>query len=242
MKLYKKGNSNIKRQIIRSIGLLFFSGGLLAVMYFSFPLISFQVYLRPAFASQGVITPIPKATVLSESSIKSLLQSSAQALSGVDYTNAKNWFPQFKEGTTTPSITKYYLSVPKLKITNALVATTNNDLSVNLVHYGGTSVPPNKGNAVIFGHSTLPQLYRANDYNTIFANAHTLAVSDEVELTIDGIRYVYRINNITITEATDTSFFAQNFDDNYLTIVTCTPPGTTWKRLVIKARMVHPNE
>ena len=32
------------------------------------------------------------------------------------------------------------------------------------------------------------------------------------------------------TEARDTT-------DSYLTLVTCTPPGTTWKRLIIKAKL-----
>lgn len=237
--IYKKNNSNLKRLVIRSLGLLLFSGGLLAVAFFSFPLISFQIYLQPVLASQGMATPIPKATVLNENSIKSLLSGAASTLSGVDYSNARNWFPSFQDGKTTSAVTSYSLSIPKIGISQSTVSTTNNDLAANLVHYSGTTVPPNKGNAVIFGHSTLPQLYRANDYKTIFANIHTLDVGDELELTVSNVRYVYKIYNVTITEPTDTSFFAQNFDDNYLTLVTCTPPGTTWKRLVLKARMVH---
>jgi len=28
-----------------------------------------------------------------------------------------------------------------------------------------------------------------------------------------------------------------SFDNSYITLVTCTPPGTTWKRLVIRASL-----
>ena len=204
----------------------------------SHPLISFHLYLRPVFASQGITSPIPKTTVLNDASIKSLLITAAPSVSGVDYTNATNWFPSFQEVQTKASITYYTLSIPKLKISNSHVSTINNDLSANLVHYPGTTIPSEKGNAVIFGHSTLPQLYKEGDYNTIFAYAHTLQAGDTLEINVGGQTRVYSIYNITITDPSDTSFFAQNFDDYYLTLVTCTPPGTTWKRLIIKAKKI----
>jgi sortase A len=37
---------------------------------------------------------------------------------------------------------------------------------------------------------------------------------------------------------TDLSVLEQKFDGRYLTMVTCTPPGTYLRRLVIKARIV----
>ena len=236
-KIYTKNDSLLKKRILKRAGLLFFIGGLAALFYFSFPLLSFHMYLQPAFASQGVTSPIPKATVLNESSIKSLIAQATQSLSGVDYTNAQNWFPSFQQAKATPAVAEYFLNIPSLSIEKAIVSTTNNNLSANLVHYGGTSVPPNKGNAVIFGHSTLPQLYKVNDYRTIFANLHTLKTHDTLELVIKDVVYTYEIFEISITDPTDTSFFAQNFDNNYLTLVTCTPPGTTWKRLILKARL-----
>ena len=29
----------------------------------------------------------------------------------------------------------------------------------------------------------------------------------------------------------------QDFSDTFITVITCTPPGTIWKRLIIKARI-----
>ena len=48
---------------------------------------------------------------------------------------------------------------------------------------------------------------------------------------------MYKIFNIRIVEQTDTYIFEQNYDNSYLTLVTCTPPGTIWKRLIIKAKL-----
>lgn len=237
-KIYTKKNPQRLRKILRIGGLSMCLSGVLFLLYFSFPLISFNLYLRPVFASQGITSPIPKTTILNDASIKSLIQTAANSLSGVDYTNAQNWFPSLQEVQTQAAVTYYTLSVPKLGITEAHVSTINNDLSANLVHYPGTTIPSEKGNAVIFGHSTLPQLYKEGDYNTIFAYAHTLKTGDTLEITIAGQKVVYSVYNITITDPSDTSFFTQNFDDQYLTLVTCTPPGTTWKRLIIKAKKI----
>lgn len=237
-KVYTKNNPQQLRRVLRIGGLTMCLFGILFLLYFSFPLISFQLYLRPVFASQGITSPIPKTTVLNDSAISSLLHTAAQSVSGVDYTNAQNWFPSFQEVQTKAATSFYSLSIPKLNISNAHVSTINNDLSANLVHYPGTTIPNEKGNAVIFGHSTLPQLYKDGDYNTIFAYAHTLKSGDTLEITISGQKTIYSIYNITITDPADTSFFAQTFDNQYLTLVTCTPPGTTWKRLIIKAKKI----
>ncbi len=239
-KVYTKKNPLLKRKIARLFGLLMCIFGLLMVAYFSFPLLSFQLYLQPVFAQQKLAAPIPQATMLNSDSFRDLLQSTAETLAGVDYTDAKNWYPSIQQAHTDVAVTHYTLSIPKLKLTNLDVSTVDTDLSHHLVQYGGTAVPPSKGTAVIFGHSTLPQLFKQGDYDTVLAYAHTLEVGDEIDIQVDNLSYTYKIYSITITSPLDTSFFTQNYDDNYLILVTCTPPGTTWRRLLIHARIVKP--
>jgi len=240
-KIYKKKNPLLFRKYARFFGLLLCISGLLMVGYFTFPLISFQLYLQPVFASQKLAAPIPDTTMLSSSSFRDLIQSTADTLTGVDYTNAKNWYPSIQQAHTDIAVTHYTLSIPKIHQFDLDVSTIDTDLNHHLVQYGGTAVPPSKGTAVIFGHSTLPQLFKQGDYDTVFAYAHTLEIGDEINIKVDKLEYKYRIYNITITSPLDTSFFAQNYDDNYLILVTCTPPGTTWKRLLIRARIVKPD-
>jgi len=40
---------------------------------------------------------------------------------------------------------------------------------------------------------------------------------------------------MTVSDPTDLSALEQTFDDSYLTLVTCVPPGTTWERLRVEA-------
>lgn len=170
---------------------------------------------------------------MTEDTIQSLISASAKSLSGTG-----QWMPStYEHPQVTTNLSSYSLSIPSIQIRNATVSTVDTDLGSHLVHFPDTALPPNKGNAVIFGHSTLPQLYNPADYKTIFANAHTLKTDDIIQVTLANTLYTYKIFSIMIVSAEDTSYLTQEQDTSYLTIVTCTPPGTTWKRLIIKARL-----
>lgn len=234
---YKKGKKTHAKKVARIASILIFLGGIAILLYVLFPVMSWQLYFAPVFAAQNITAPIPKTTIVSASSLQSLLTGAANNFWGVDYTNATNWFPGYKMPKGTPRVSSYLLSIPSLKIVNATVSTMDNDLAVHLVHYSGTAIPPENGTAVIFGHSTLPQLFNEKDYKTIFANLYKLKIGEEVQITVAGIIYKYRIFATTVVDPTDESVFEQHADSAYLILVTCTPPGTTWKRLLIKAKL-----
>lgn len=235
---YKKSKKPLfRKKSLRIVSILVFLGGIATLLYVLFPLLSWQFYFAPVFAVQDVAAPIPKTTIVSSSSLSSLLSGAAQSISGIDYTNAQNWFSVSRLPKGTPPVPSYVISLPSLKISRALVSTMDNDLGIHLVHYSGTTLPPENGTAVIFGHSTLPQLFNEKDYKTIFANAYKLKIGDEIIVDISGVIYTYRIFATTVVDPTDESVFEQHADDAYLTLVTCTPPGTTWKRLLIKSRL-----
>jgi len=233
---YHKGDKKFKKRIARIFGGAIFISGLLITGYIFFPFISWQIYFAPAFA-YTLETPIPRPEIINPNVVGSLISQAGNLVSGVDYTNAKNWFSYTPSSANKPYVPFFTISIPKLKIQKATVSTTSTDLSKHLVNYPGTAVPAQKGNSVIFGHSTLPQLFNPSDYKTIFATAYLLKVGDTVEANVNGVTYNYKIFNISVVEPDDTSIFTQNLSDSYLTLVTCTPPGTTWKRLIIKAKL-----
>ncbi|MBI2431056.1 MAG: sortase [Candidatus Levybacteria bacterium] len=238
---YKRGGGANRRFLFRILALVLVILGISMAGYVSFPLFSWHIYFDPVFASQDITAPIPKTTIVTEETIKSLKFWASQMANGVDYKDAQNWFPSYQNKESNQSaikVERYNLSIPALGIKEAIVSTTDYDLNHHLVHYPGTSLPPQNGNAVIFGHSTLPQLFNPNDYATIFANAYKLRINDEIIATLEGVSYRYKVKTIFVVDPTDTSVFSQNFDGSYLTLVTCTPPGTTWKRLIIRGRLV----
>lgn len=234
---YKKAHHFNKRLAARIAGLFLTLIGLSMTVYVFAPLILWQIFLAPIFASEGVHIPIPQSIVLTPGSLHSLVSSQVQALSGINYDNATNWFPGYTYKNINSRIAAYTLTIPRLGITNAVVSTQDIDLGKHLVAIQGTPVPPDKGNTVIEGHSTLPQLFNPSDYHTIFANVHKLQEGDELLVNVANITYTFKIFSITVVDPTDTTPLEQSFDDSYLTIITCTPPGTIWKRLIIKARI-----
>lgn len=235
---YKKSAGSSRKKLLRLLGLVLVLTGILMTGYVFLPLLSWQIYFAPIFASQNIAAPIPQTTIVSGATFQTLLTQATDTLSGVDYNNADNWFPNYKpQKNGNSEIQTYSLSIPKLHIQNAIVSTVNSDLAKNLVNYGGTAVPASKGNAVVFGHSTLPQLYDAKSYKTVFTYLYELIPGDEIIVNVNNVTYKYRVENITVVDPNNTSILQQNFDDSYLTLVTCTPPGTIWKRLAVKARI-----
>jgi len=230
-KYQQKRNFKLFGKIL-SLLVIFIGVGFFA--YTFFPLISWQIYFAPAFASQKIDTPIPQHSVINPTSVTSLITTATNRVSG-DYTNAYNWYPGYEKDESFQ--VDYTISIPKIGIENAEVTNKDADLTRHLVQYNSDTYPPKMGNTVIFGHSTLPQLYDKNNYKTIFANAYKLGVGDQILVNIKNETHRYKIESVTVVDPGDTSVLAQNFTDSFITIITCTPPGTIWKRLILKARI-----
>lgn len=233
---YQKSSRITIRHIGRFLGLMLCLVGLGIVGYIFSPLLIWQLTLAPAFASEQISSPIPHQIIVNPANLAHLVTSSIANLA-TDYTDAQNWYPTYHGAIGSPRENSYFLTIPRLKISSAFVSATDTDLAHHLVNLSGTPIPPDKGNTVIFGHSTLPQLFNPTDYKTIFANLHTMQVGDNLEVTVNNITYTYKIFSILVVQPDDTSVLAQQYDDSYLTIITCTPPGTIWERLVLKARL-----
>lgn len=229
-KYYYQEKRNYKA-IVRFLSALLILGGTIVSFYTFLPLFSWQLYFSDSFASQNLKTPIPKLSTLVDTAGRTL---------SVNYLNANNWFPTYNPSANAqkPQVETYSISIPSIDIKNAAVSTTDTNLAAHLVNFTGTAVPPNNGNAVIFGHSTLPQLYNPKDYKTIFANAYKIKAGDEIFVNYQKITYKYKVFSIIVVDPTDTSVLEQDIRDSFLTLITCTPPGTVWKRLVIKSQLV----
>jgi len=162
----------------------------------------------------------------------------------IDYTKASNWFDGDLHDFDQASTIKYYsLSVPSLRIQDATVTIGGEDLNDSLIQYPGTALPGKVGNAVVFGHSILPQYYNPENYLSIFSLLPTIDKGEEITVRYDGISYTYVVEDKFEVKPTDIEILAQNKSDSYITLVTCTPPGHPLrpKRLIVRARLVPYN-
>lgn len=204
--------------------------GLVLVAYTILPIIIFDAQTTIA---QDYLSPVPE---------DSYLEPDADS-TAIDYTRVSNWFDGDIDSFEQSSIQFYSLSVPSLDIENATVNIGGEDLSDSLIQYPGTANPGKIGNAVIFGHSILPQYYDPKDYLSIFSILPTIKKGEEIVVDYDGIRYKYIVEDKFEVKPTDLEILAQNKSDSYLTLVTCTPPGHPLrpKRLIVRAKLVPYN-
>lgn len=224
----KKSMSPQRRKIFASF---FLVSGLLLFLSVVFPIVQFQLEYSTKF--NQILNPLSNQFYNQNGSVLGDLNT--------DYTELSNWFVNDSEvvSSSSPSslITTYYVSIPKLKIEQAAVIFGSTDLKKSLIQYPKTALPGQFGSPVIFGHSVLPQFFNPKSYITIFSTLHKLNQGDEIYIDYDHIRYKYVVEEMYEVQPTDLSVLEQRFDGRYLTLVTCSPPGTYLRRLVIKAQI-----
>jgi len=140
---------------------------------------------------------------------------------------------------------KFYITIEKIKIINAPI-TANVDsskeevyqeaLSKGLAHLRGTSLPGYQGNILIYGHSAAGDYAEKNpgDVVTAFTRLFKLNIGDEITLKFNDNQYTYIVKKIKEVNP-DNVDVLNNTGNNNLTLITCSPPGLSSKRLVITA-------
>jgi len=116
-------------------------------------------------------------------------------------------------------------------------------LKGGVVHYpipGANSLPGQKGNTVILGHSS-NDVFDDGAYKFVFVQLDKLNVGDTFYLNYQGTRYTYNVTEKKIIDPTEVSTLVINNGKPLATLVTCTPPGTALKRLVVIAEQVSPD-
>jgi sortase A len=115
-----------------------------------------------------------------------------------------------------------------------------NALERGVVHYATTPNPGEKGNAVIFGHSS-NNILNKGKYKFAFVLLNRLEVGDTFYLNKDGIRYGYRIYERKIVKPTEVGVLGNTDKIGTVTLVTCDPPGTSLNRLIVIGEQVSPD-
>ncbi len=111
-------------------------------------------------------------------------------------------------------------------------------LQNGVVHYAGTANPGEVGNAVFFGHSS-NDWWEPGNYKFVFVLLEKLVPGDTYEIHYQSRKYVYKVTNTKVVAPTDLSVLTQTSTPTS-TLITCTPPGTSWRRFVVSAEQIQP--
>lgn len=121
--------------------------------------------------------------------------------------------------------------------------TVQSALREGVVHYpiqGATSVPGQFGNTVILGHSS-SDLFNSGRFKFIFVQLNRMNEGDLFYLNYEGVRYTYQVTGKEIIAPENVGKLAIGTDKPYATLITCDPPGTALRRLVVYGTQINPD-
>lgn len=105
---------------------------------------------------------------------------------------------------------------------------------------GASSKPGQVGNTVLSGHSSNDVIDKG-DYKFIFARLDKLAKGDMVFVNYQGKRYTYSVTKTEVVRPTEVSKLVYPTSKPILTLITCTPLGTSLNRLLVTAEQISPS-
>lgn len=131
-----------------------------------------------------------------------------------------------------------YIKIDKLKLELPIYHGTNPSvLNVAVGHLEGTSLPIGglSTHSVLAAHRGLPN-------KELFTNITKLELGDIFTIAVLDRVLTYRIDNIVIVKPTDTSKLQIIDGKDYVTLLTCTPYGLNFHRLLVRGERIEVTE
>lgn len=131
-----------------------------------------------------------------------------------------------------------YIEVPSIKIRYPIYHTTEEEvLQVAIGHLEGTSLPVGGAgtHSLLSGHRGLPSA-------TLFSDLDQVKVGDLFYITVLNRSMTYEVDQIRIVEPQDVSQLGIDPDEDYVTLVTCTPYSINSHRMLVRGKRVTDTE
>ena len=146
------------------------------------------------------------------------------------------------------------LMIPKLNVEVPVVFGSKNDLnsmanamSNGVAHFsipGASAKPGEVGNFAISGHSA-GNIYQQSDYKFIFSGLTRMGTGDLIYMDYNNQRYTYRVTGTRIVDPSNSKSLREIASNNpgkpMITLITCTPLGTSKYRLLVYGEQIHPS-
>lgn len=142
------------------------------------------------------------------------------------------------------------LIIPKINVDVPVIYDVGNDYDSQMAAMakgvadfaipGASSRPGQIGNTVLSGHSS-NDLFDTGDYKFIFAQLEKMNIGDTIYTNYQGKRYTYVVTKTEVVKPTDVQKLVYPTTKPILTLITCTPLGTSLNRLLVTAEQVSPD-
>lgn len=145
----------------------------------------------------------------------------------------------------TPVDTEFGIVIPKISANSTIIAnvdSSNYDQYIEALQHGvahaqGTALPGDNGHIYLFAHST-DNILSVGTYNAVFYLLYKLEPNDEVLLFYQGQKHRYKVTGKRVVNPNEVHYLTRSSAEEFLTLQTCWPPGTTLQRLLIFAQPV----
>jgi LPXTG-site transpeptidase (sortase) family protein len=147
-----------------------------------------------------------------------------------------------EEEVLVPVDEEFGIVIPKIRANSRVhsdIDWTNEALYQKVLQTGvaqarGTSTPDQPGNMFLFSHSGV-DFYEATRYNAEFYLLGKLEQNDEVDIFYKGQKYTYTVRETKIVSPDEVEYLGRGGAEKTVTLMTCWPAGTTYKRLIVIA-------
>ncbi len=128
-----------------------------------------------------------------------------------------------------------YISIEKIRVELPIYHGTSEEVLGNAAgHLEGTSFPiGGKGT-----HSAI-SAHRGLASATLFTNLDKLEIGDTFTITVLDRLLTYEIDEILIVEPKDVSSLVIDSEEDYVTLITCTPYGINSHRLLVRGKRIE---
>ncbi len=109
-------------------------------------------------------------------------------------------------------------------------------LKQGVAHASHSALPDEFGSTFLFAHSSSSML-TGSQYNAVFYLLNKIETGDKIWLVYKDTKYQYSVTKTTKVAEHETEYLHQ--DQNQLILMTCSPPGTDLKRLLIFAQPLN---
>lgn len=114
-------------------------------------------------------------------------------------------------------------------------------LERGIVHYPTTALPGQNGNTAFFGHSS-NNIFNKGKYKFAFVLLNNMVEGDTFYLTYNSKVYAYKVITKSVVDPSEIGVLDPiPGKAATATLITCDPPGTSLKRLVVVGEQISPN-
>lgn len=235
-------------QVSRKVKILFFLLRGLGAGLVGFVVIAFLTTFWPVISSEVGYTvnknivdtrPAPIIALEKKIDVKAIAEDQARLQKANQITQVQ------AEAQSLGVDSHFSLVVPKINAKSNVVANVNTAdekdytqaLKLGVAHAAGSYFPGQNKTIFLFSHSTNSPL-NVEAFSAVFYLLRKLETDDRVVVFFADKKYEYQVIEKQIVSPTDVSWITKDFGQEMLILQTCTPPGTSWQRLLVIAKPV----